>query len=98
MARFFVDETDLALGKRLGAAYEGVVFPGHAEFPEVPRGSFDDEWLPVVGEMRLVVITRDKRIRYRPGEKQHRLQSNQTNIRRRQRRARALRPDRADSQ
>ncbi len=49
MARFFVDETDLALGKRLGATREGIVFPGHAELPEVPRGSLDDEWLPVVG-------------------------------------------------
>lgn len=69
MARFFVDETDLALGKRLAATHEGIVFPGHAELPEVPRGSLDDEWLPVIGKQRLVVITRDKRIRYRPGEK-----------------------------
>lgn len=69
MAKFFVDETDLALGKRLGAVHEGVVYPGHPDFLEVPRGSLDDDWLPIVGEKQLVVITRDKRIRYRPGEK-----------------------------
>jgi hypothetical protein len=36
---------------------------------EVPRGSLDEEWLPVVGAQALVVITRDRRIRYRPVEK-----------------------------
>ena len=30
----------------------------------------DDEWLPIVGTRRLVVITRDQRIRYRPVERQ----------------------------
>jgi hypothetical protein len=29
----------------------------------------DDDWLPVVGHRRLVVITRDRRIRYRPAER-----------------------------
>jgi len=53
----------------IGATREGIVFPGHAELPEVPRGSLDDKWLPVAGTKRLVVITRDKRIRYRPAEK-----------------------------
>jgi hypothetical protein len=76
-ARFFVDENDLALGKMLSASYGDVVFPGHAALPEVPRGSFDDDWLPVIGRRSLVVITRDKRIRYRPVEKrawvQHRV-------------------------
>ncbi|MGQ0617168.1 MAG: hypothetical protein ACT4PW_09275 [Acidimicrobiia bacterium] len=69
-ARFFVDETDLALGKALEAAYAGVVYPGHAHLTSVPRGSLDDEWLPVIGQQRLVVITRDQKIRYRVVEKQ----------------------------
>ena len=30
---------------------------------------FDDEWLPVIGAHRLVVITRDSNTRYRPAEK-----------------------------
>ena len=68
-ARFFVDESDLALGKALAARHGDVVFPGHPDLPEVPRGTLDDEWLRVVGERRLVVITRDRRIRYRPAER-----------------------------
>lgn len=69
-ARFFVDENDLALGRALAGLHAGdVVFPGHADLPEVPRQSQDDDWLPVIGTARLVVITRDQRIRYRPVEK-----------------------------
>ncbi|MBI5090018.1 MAG: hypothetical protein HZB15_14440 [Actinobacteria bacterium] len=68
-ARFFVDENDLALGKALAAMHDGVVYPGHPELPEVPRRTQDDLWLPVIGERQLVVITRDRRIRYRPVEK-----------------------------
>jgi PIN domain-containing protein len=68
-ARFFVDETDLALGKAMAVEHEGVVFPGHPDLPEVPRQTLDDVWLPVIGDRQLVVVTRDKRIRYRPVEK-----------------------------
>ena len=35
----------------------------------MPRGALDDEWLPQVGRRRLVVITRDRKIRYRTAEK-----------------------------
>ncbi len=68
-ARFFVDENDLALGKALAEQHGDVVYPGHVGFPEVPRQTLDDDWLPIIGDRRLVVITRDKRIRYRPAEK-----------------------------
>lgn len=67
--RFFVDENDLALGKALAATSSEVVYPGHPNLPEVPRGSLDDQWLPVAGRRALVVITRDNRIRYRRVEK-----------------------------
>ena len=69
LARFFVDENDLALGKLLAEEHGDVVYPGHPDLPEVPRGALDDEWLPIIGARRLVVITRDRRIRYRPAEK-----------------------------
>lgn len=46
-----------------------MVYPGHANLSLVPRGSSDDEWLPIIGELGLAVITRDKRIRYKPVEK-----------------------------
>lgn len=65
VATFFVDENDLALGKALAELYGNVVFPGHPDLPGVPRQSVDDEWLEVVGTKRLVVITRDQRIRYK---------------------------------
>lgn len=68
-ARFFVDENDLALGKVLDAEHGDVVYLGHPDLPEVPRGALDDEWLPVVAERGMVVITRVKKIRYRPAEK-----------------------------
>lgn len=68
-ARFFVDENDLALGRALDAQRGDIVYPGHPDLPEVGRGALDDEWLPLIGTRKLVVITRDKRIRYRPAEK-----------------------------
>lgn len=68
-ARFFVDENDLALGKALARQHGDVVYPGHPDLPEVARGALDDQWLPVAGERRLVVITRDRKIRYRQAEK-----------------------------
>ena len=78
-ARFCVDENDLALGKALADLHGNVVFPGHPDLPEVPRRSLDDEWLAVIGVRGLVVITRDKRIRYRPVERamwvEHRVRS-----------------------
>lgn len=70
VARFFVDENDLALGKALAVLHGDIVYPGHPELPEVPRQTEDDVWLEVIGRRRLVVITRDKKIRYRPVEKQ----------------------------
>ncbi len=69
-ARFFVDENDLALGKLLAEEHGDVVYPGHDDLPQVPRGALDDDWLPIIGGRRLVVITRDQRIRYRDAEKQ----------------------------
>ena len=36
----------------------------------VPEGARDSQWLPVVGKAGLVVVTRDKRIRHRPLERQ----------------------------
>jgi PIN like domain len=66
---FFVDENDLKLGRMLAEEHDNVMYPGHPDLPEVPRRTADDEWLPIIGLKRLVVITRDQRIRYRPVEK-----------------------------
>ena len=64
-----MDENDLALGRALANQHGDVVFPGHPDLPDVPRGALDDDWLPIIGQRRLVVITRDKKIRYRTAEK-----------------------------
>ncbi|MCQ3814746.1 MAG: hypothetical protein KTU85_10085 [Acidimicrobiia bacterium] len=66
---FFVDENDLGLGRRLSQKQKQVLFPGHPSIPDVPRGCQDEVWLKVVGQQELVVITRDRRIRYRPVER-----------------------------
>ena len=42
--------------------------PGHVRLPNVPLGTPDAQWLPIVGELGLIVITRDKKIRSRPAE------------------------------
>ncbi len=67
--RFFADETDLKLAKELERGWGDVVYPGHADLPEVPKKAPDEVWLPVVGDEQLVVVTSCKRIRYRPVEK-----------------------------
>ena len=67
--RFFSDETDLALARALSIVRSDTVYPGHEDLPSVPRGTLDSVWLPIVGALGLVIITRDNRIRYRPIEK-----------------------------
>ncbi len=68
-AVYFTDENALGLGKLLErAGREDIVFPGHHRLPEVPLGSLDLEWMPVVAARELIVLTRDRRIRTRPAE------------------------------
>jgi len=65
---YFTDENSLALGKLLRQTGRAAVYPGHEDLPEVPRGTPDLQWMPVVGHLDLVVVTRDRRIRTRPAE------------------------------
>lgn len=66
---FFTDENTLGLGKLLRrSGREDVVYPGHEALPEVPLGTADLDWMPVIAVNGLVVITRDRRIRTRPAE------------------------------
>jgi hypothetical protein len=60
--RFFVDETSLPLGKALAQLRGDVVHPGHRRLPEVPVGTTDPDWLPIIGDRGLVVIGRDRHI------------------------------------
>ena len=68
--RFFIDENVIGLGRALAEARDDVLHPGHPDLPEVPLRTQDPDWLPVVADRGLVVIGRDKRIRYKAGERQ----------------------------
>jgi hypothetical protein len=75
--RFFFDESALGVGKALEIARRDVIHTGHRLIPEVPYGTLDTEWMPIVASRDLVVIARDRRIRTKPGEieqmRKHRL-------------------------
>ncbi|PRA81450.1 hypothetical protein CQ045_09550 [Microbacterium sp. MYb66] len=45
-----------------------VLHPGHPDFPAVPLGALDLQWMPAVGRAGFIVVTRDRRIRTRPAE------------------------------
>jgi len=47
---------------------DDVVYPGHPLLPEVPRGTQDLDWMPIVAQMGWIALTRDRRIRSRPAE------------------------------
>ena len=67
--RYFADENTLGLGKLLTrAGRSDIVYPGHPEFPEVPLGTHDVAWMPIVANLNLIVLTRDRRIRTRQAE------------------------------
>jgi hypothetical protein len=68
--RFFIDENMLGVGYSLNAVRADIVYPGHADCPDIPRGTKDPVWLPKVGQRGWAVVMRDKRIRSRPGERE----------------------------
>lgn len=66
---YFADENALGLAKVLiRSGRDDVLHPGHSRLPEVPLGTPDLEWMPLVGACGFIVITRDRRIRTRPAE------------------------------
>lgn len=66
--RFYVDESAMGLAKSLAMARQDTIHVGHPLIPECPYGVPDTVWMPAVAERGLVVISRDRRIRSRPGE------------------------------
>ena len=67
---YFADENALGMARVLeGRGRTDLVYPGHPWLPEVRLGAPDEEWLAVVGRANLIVVTRDRRIRTRPGER-----------------------------
>lgn len=71
MPVYFTDENTLGLGKLLRrSGRDDVLYPGHEDLPDVPLGTLDVDWMPIVAERGMIVITRDRRIRTRPAELQ----------------------------
>ena len=73
--RFITDENIGGVGKALVQVRDDVTYfsdPGSTRRsrPSCPvtLGMKDEEWLPIVGRMNWIVLTRDKHIRTRPGE------------------------------
>lgn len=67
-SRWFVDEIALGLGKLLSRARDDVIFVGHRDLPDIPLGTLDVTWMPIVAERGWVAIRRDRRIHTRPSE------------------------------
>lgn len=66
--RFYVDESILGVGKALSIVRPDVIHPGHGLVPNLPPGTLDPDWMPVVAGMNLIVIARDRHIRTKPAE------------------------------
>lgn len=70
----FADENILPVGRKLAELPEvgTVLYPGHEDIPELPLGAKDTEIFKEIGAGRrnLLFITRDKKIRTRPVERQ----------------------------
>ena len=77
--KYFFDETSLPLGRAFALLRGDVVHPGHRRLPEVPPGTLDPDWLPIVGGRGLVVIGRDRHIVTKPAElaayREHRIRA-----------------------
>jgi len=68
--RYFIDEKMLSVGYALNAVRSDILYPGHDDCLDIPRGTKDSVWLRKVGQRGWAVIMRDKRIRSRPGERE----------------------------
>jgi PIN like domain len=75
VARWFVDENSLGVAKALAYVRGDITWPGAPDGP-VSAGAADTNWLPIIGRAGLIVLTRDKRIRSRPLERQALLDHN----------------------
>lgn len=66
---YFTDENTLAIGKLLRRSGRAdALYPGREDLPDVPVGTPDLEWTPILARRDLVLVTRDRRIRTRPAE------------------------------
>lgn len=67
-AGWFFDANLIPVGKALSSLRDDIWFPEAPGCPVDSASMPDDEWLPIIGGANYAVVTRDKRIRRRPGE------------------------------
>lgn len=68
-AVYYLDESmHPGVYRALRAVRDDIWFPGRDQCPVRP-GAKDRDWLPVAGHGSWIVITRDKKLRTRPGER-----------------------------
>jgi hypothetical protein len=67
-ARFFLDASVLGVAHRLESEVDGIVYPGHPDWP-FPQDVSDAVWLSFVGDSGWCAVVRDKKIRYRTSER-----------------------------
>ena len=70
VSQYFIDENLLPIGRALALVRADVLHPDHPAIPQIPLGTKDPVWIPIVGhdDLDLVVITRDDHIRRKSAE------------------------------
>lgn len=66
--RWYFDESVLGAANILSIDRDDIVHPGHPRLPDLPTGVPDPKWMRAVAAAGWVAVTRDRRIRSRPGE------------------------------
>ena len=66
--RVFFDSSVLGAALILSKEWSSIVYPGHPDWPLKPDAA-DEVWLALVGSLEWVAVFRDRRIRYRPAER-----------------------------
>jgi len=67
-ARVFFDSSVLGAALILSQEWPFIVYPGHPDWP-LKKDAADEVWLAYVGNLGWVAVFRDRRIRYRPAER-----------------------------
>lgn len=66
--RVFFDSSVLGAAFILSDEWSSIVYPGHPDWP-LKQDAVDEVWLALVGDLGWVAVFRDRRIRYRPAER-----------------------------
>lgn len=68
ITRVFFDSSVLGAARVLSEEWPSIVYPTHPDWP-LKQDAADEVWLSYVGQLGWVAVFRDRRIRYRPAER-----------------------------